>query len=52
MNGITSYILGVLIAAMLLGSYAFTWSVSGTVQHKLERIEDRVNEIYNILRKK
>lgn len=40
------------MAAMLLGSYAFTWSISGNMEHKLERIEDRVNAIYEILRKK
>jgi len=51
MNGITAYILATLMAAMLLGSYAFTWSIFGNLESKLARIEARVNAIYDILRK-
>ena len=51
MNGVTAYILAVVLASMLLGSYAFTWAINGSMNHKLERIEDRVNKIYDILRK-
>jgi len=49
-NGVTAYILGVVLAAMLLGSYAFTWSIFGNLETKLVRIQDRVDAIYDVVR--
>ena len=49
MNGITSYVVGTLMAAIILGSYLFSWNLFGFMTHRLERIEDRVNAIYTLL---
>ena len=49
MNGLTSYVVGTLISAMILGSYLFSWNLFGFASHRLERIEDRVNEIFTLV---
>ena len=52
MNGISVALklLLTLLTTLVLGSYAHTWSVQESINHKLERIDDRVLAIYDILR--
>ncbi len=50
MNGLTSYVVGGVLVAAMLGSYVFSWNLFGYIDDKitnqLNRIDDKITWIF------
>jgi len=49
MNGISTYVLGTVIAAFALGAYLFSWNLFGYNAAEIKYIRDRVDKIYTMM---